>query len=96
MDVWAYEAGATLSFVRLGKPVENAYIESFNWRFRDRCLNQHGFVPIHHTKRLIEICSNATLCRIRQARLATARPPRRADPLRRSTRRPRPAAHRKS
>lgn len=35
LDAWAYEAGVTLSFIQPGKPVENAYIESFNGRFRD-------------------------------------------------------------
>ncbi|WP_423200525.1 integrase core domain-containing protein [Cupriavidus sp. H19C3] len=44
LDAWAYEAGVTLSFIRPGKPVENAYIESFNDRFRDECLNEHGRV----------------------------------------------------
>ncbi|MBU9470430.1 IS3 family transposase [Burkholderia multivorans] len=54
LDAWAYEAGVTLSFVRPGKPVENAYIESFNGRFRDECLNEHWFVSMRHAKRLIE------------------------------------------
>lgn len=43
-----------LSFIRPGKPVENAYIESFNGRFRDECLNEHWFVSMRHAKRLIE------------------------------------------
>jgi len=34
--------------------VENAYIESFNGRFRDECLNEHWFVSMRHAKRLIE------------------------------------------
>lgn len=54
LDAWAYEAGVTLSFIRPGKPVENAYIESFNGRFRDECLNEHRFVSMRHAKRLIE------------------------------------------
>nr|WP_322880959.1 IS3 family transposase [Pandoraea sputorum] len=54
MDAWAYEVGITLSFIRPGKPVENAYIESFNGRFRDECLNEHWFVSLRHAKRLIE------------------------------------------
>lgn len=54
LDAWAYEAGVTLSFIRPGKPVENAYIESFNGRFRDECLNEHWFVSMRHVKRLIE------------------------------------------
>ncbi|MFP3801312.1 IS3 family transposase [Paraburkholderia sp. SIMBA_027] len=54
LDAWAYEAGVTLSFIRLGRPVENAYIESFNGRFRDECLNEHWFVSMRHARRLIE------------------------------------------
>jgi len=54
LDAWAYEAGVTLSFIRPGKPVENAYIESFNGRFRDECLNEHWFVSMRHARRLIE------------------------------------------
>ncbi|WP_337688974.1 IS3 family transposase [Mycetohabitans sp. B46] len=54
LDAWADEVGVMLSFVCPGRPVANAYIESFNARFRDECLNEHGFVSMHHTKRLIE------------------------------------------
>ncbi|MEI7298184.1 IS3 family transposase [Paraburkholderia tropica] len=54
LDAWAYEVGVTLSFIRPGKPVENAYIESFNGRFRDECLNEHWFVSMRHARRLIE------------------------------------------
>ena len=43
MDVWAYEAGVKLDFIRPGRPVENAYIESFNGRLRDECLNTEVF-----------------------------------------------------
>jgi putative transposase len=54
LDAWAYEVGVMLSFIRPGEPVENTYIERFNARFRDECLNAHGFVSMHHAKRLIE------------------------------------------
>lgn len=54
LDAWAYETGVTLSFIRPGKPVENAYIESFNGRFRDECLNEHWFVSMKHARHLIE------------------------------------------
>ena len=43
LDTWAYENDVRLDFIRPGKPVENAYIESFNGRFRDECLNSHEF-----------------------------------------------------
>jgi putative transposase len=54
LDAWAYEHGVRLSFIRPGKPVENAYIESFNGRFRDECLNEHWFMTITHAQRVIE------------------------------------------
>lgn len=38
LDAWAHEHGVKLDFIRPGKPVENAVIESFNGRFRDECL----------------------------------------------------------
>jgi putative transposase len=54
LDAWAYQAGVTLSFIRPGKPVENAYIESFNGKFRDECLNEHWFLSLKQAKSLIE------------------------------------------
>jgi putative transposase len=51
LDAWAYQAGVRLSFIRPGKPVENAYIESFNGRFRDECLNEHWFLTMVHARR---------------------------------------------
>lgn len=36
---WAYLKGVKLNFIRPGKPIENAYAESFNGRLRDECLN---------------------------------------------------------
>ena len=43
LDQWAHERGIVQHFNRPGKPVENAYIESFNGRVRDECLNLHWF-----------------------------------------------------
>ena len=37
----AYARGVQLRFIRPGKPIENAFIESFNGKFRDECLNEH-------------------------------------------------------
>ena len=51
LDSWAYEAGVQLSFIRPGKPNENAYIESFNGKFRDECLNEHWFVTMAQARR---------------------------------------------
>ncbi len=46
LDAWAYAHGVTLRFIRPGKPIENAYVESFNGKFRDECLNEHWFVSL--------------------------------------------------
>ncbi len=53
-DQWAHERGIALQFIRPGKPVENAYIESFNGRLRDECLNQSWFVNLTDAQRTIE------------------------------------------
>lgn len=54
LDVWAYRHGVHLHFIRPGKPVENAYIESFNGKFRDECLNENWFVDLEDAKNKIE------------------------------------------
>jgi len=53
-DAWAHEHGIALDFIRPGKPVENAFIESFNGRLRDECLNTHWFLSLDHAKEGIE------------------------------------------
>jgi putative transposase len=54
LDQWAYERGIELSFIRPGKPVENAFIESFNGTLREECLNEHWFLSLREAKREIE------------------------------------------
>ena len=54
LDQWAYEHGVQLRFIDPGKPVQNAFIESFNGRFRDECLNQHWFVNLAQTRRIVD------------------------------------------
>jgi putative transposase len=54
LDTWAYTANVQLSFIRPGKPNENAYIESFNGKFRDECLNEHWFMTMRHAREIIE------------------------------------------
>jgi putative transposase len=54
LDQWAYEHGVALRFIDPGKPVQNAFIESFNGRFRDECLNQHWFVNLAQARRIVE------------------------------------------
>lgn len=46
LEDWAYRRGVQLDFIRPGKPVENAFIESFNGRLRDECLNVHQFASL--------------------------------------------------
>ncbi len=46
LDAWAYAHGVTLRIIRPGKPIENAYVESFNGKFRDECLNEHWFLNL--------------------------------------------------
>ncbi len=50
----AVSRGVTVDFIRPGKPVENAWIESFNGRFRDECLNANVFVSLHDARTKIE------------------------------------------
>jgi putative transposase len=54
LDAWAYARGVTLRFIRPGKPIENAYVESFNGKFRDECLNEHWFVSLVDAQVTIE------------------------------------------
>lgn len=54
MDQWADRHGVRLAFIEPGRPVQNAYIESFNGRFRDECLNEHWFLDLADAKDIIE------------------------------------------
>lgn len=54
LDEWAHQRNVNLQFIRPGKPVENAYIESFNGRLRDECLNQHWFLSLADANRIIQ------------------------------------------
>jgi putative transposase len=54
MDEWAYSREVTLHFIRPGKPVDNAFMESFNARLREECLNLNWFRSIQHARRVIE------------------------------------------
>ena len=51
LDLWAYARGVQLDFSRPGKPTDNAFIESFNSRFRQECLNQHWFLSLEEAWR---------------------------------------------
>jgi putative transposase len=54
LDEWAYRCGVKLNFIRPGKPIENAFVESFNGRFRDECLNTNWFISLKHARDVIE------------------------------------------
>lgn len=54
LDEWAYRKGIKLEFSRPGKPTDNAYIESFNGRFRQECLDQHWFASLEEARQQIE------------------------------------------
>jgi putative transposase len=54
MACWARDRKVRLHFIDPGKPTQNAYIESFNGRFRDECLNEHEFRSLAHARLIIE------------------------------------------
>lgn len=51
---WALKASVKLNYIPPGKPTKNAFIESFNGKFRDECLNQNAFINIKEAQILIE------------------------------------------
>ena len=54
LDQWAARRGVSLDFIERGKPVQNAYVESFNGRLRDECLNESWFVSLADARDTIE------------------------------------------
>jgi len=55
MLTWAHRHGVTLRQIEPGKPNQNAYVESFNGRLRDECLNEHWFVSLAHAQAVINV-----------------------------------------
>lgn len=53
LDQWAHGRGVQQVFIRPGKPVENAYIESFNGRVRDECLDLHWFQTLAQARLVV-------------------------------------------
>lgn len=53
LDAWSYRHKVKLVFNRPGKPVDNAYIESFNGKLRDECLNMNWFMSLDHVREVI-------------------------------------------
>jgi putative transposase len=54
MFLWTKAQGIRLHFIEPGKPIQNAFVESFNGKFRDACLNQHWFVDLLEARSEIE------------------------------------------
>ena len=54
LDLWAFMYDVTLDFSRPGKPTDNAYIESFNGKFRVECLNTNWFLSLDEAQRKCE------------------------------------------
>jgi len=55
LDQWAYERGVGLRFIEPGKPIQNAFVESFQGRLRDECLDRHWFVGLNDARQTIEV-----------------------------------------
>lgn len=55
LDAWAYRRGVQLHFIEPGHPTQNAYVESFNGKVRDECLNEHWFTTLEEARGLIEV-----------------------------------------
>lgn len=51
---WAHKREIDIEYIEPGKPMQNAYIESFNGRFRDECLNEEVFMSLEDAKKKIE------------------------------------------
>jgi putative transposase len=54
LDQWADRRGVALQFIQPGKPIQNAFAESFNGRLRDECLNESWFVSLTDARETIE------------------------------------------
>ena len=54
MDAWTAQHGVHLHFIQPGKPVQNAFIESLDGKFRNECLNEHWFLTLQEAQLVIE------------------------------------------
>lgn len=53
LDRWAWERGVKLHFIESGKPIQNAFVESFNGKFPEECLGQNWFTSLDHARAVI-------------------------------------------
>jgi len=51
---WRVPRSVRWHYIALGKPQQNGFVESFNGRLRDECLNEHLFRNIAHAQTVIE------------------------------------------
>ena len=58
MFFWSQETGVKLNFIQPGKPTQNAFVESFNGKFRDSCLNQYWFRDLKEARQIVETWRN--------------------------------------
>jgi len=54
LNQWAYGNRVVQLFIQPGKPMQNGYVESFNGKLRDECLNEHWFRSVGEARRIIE------------------------------------------
>ena len=54
MIAWCMQRNIALEYIRPGKPIENAFVESFNGKFRDECLNENWFLDLNDARSTIE------------------------------------------
>ena len=73
LDEWAHRRGVKLAFSRPGTPTDNPFIEAFNARFREECLNQHWLISIEEARTTIEAWRAEYILSARTRRCATKR-----------------------
>jgi putative transposase len=54
MSIWCQANNVNIAFIRPGKPMENGFVESFNGKFRDECLNEQWFLSLNDAREKIE------------------------------------------
>ena len=54
MRFWSERSGAALNFIQPGKPTQNAFVEGFDGKFRDSCLNRHWFKGLADVRRIVD------------------------------------------
>lgn len=54
LDTRAFQQGIRLQFIQPGKPVQDAFVESFNGRFCEECLNEHWFTTLQEAQAIIK------------------------------------------